>query len=448
MTVLKRGRLLYWFVRDLVKRYTRSLMIGFIVGFVVTLVALRFAPIIASSFFHPVDRIGIVGEATPSTLPPSIQKLLSMGLTTLTEDGSAAPGLASSWTAQEGGKVFIFNLGTALWHNDKPVIATDINYNIQGVTFQALDAKTVKATLPEAYSPFPTLVSKPLFQIGLVGAGAYKVGEIRLKGDAIDFLRLIPVRDQKLPNKNYSFYQTESQAITAYKRGDIDRIEEVSSTDLLKNWGKTTIEGTIKYDRIVGLYLNLHDSMLQDKNLREALAYATPEFPEEPAYSPIPKTSWAYNDNVKHFIYDETQAKKLLAAVKLPDNFPGFTITTFSQYVGQANQIAAAWKTLGISTKVQVSNQVDKNFQILLSAQDLPPDPDQYPFWHSQQTESNITGYVNLKVDKLLEDGRREMDQTKRKQIYADFQRYLVEDLPVIFLYHPKTYSVVRHSTQ
>lgn len=446
MTVLRRGRLLYWFARDLVKRYTRSLLFGFFIGLLVTLVTLRFAPIIISSFFRPVERIGIVGQITPSTLPASIQNLLSMGLTTLTDNGSAAPGLASSWVAQDGGKEFVFTLKKMSWHNGKEVQAEDINYNIQGVTFQAVDSKTVKATLPEAYSPFPTLVSKPLLQVGLRGAGPYKVGELRLNGDKINYLVLVPVFDQRMPLKTYTFYQTETQAIAAYKNGNIDSIEEVSSADLLKKWGQTVIEGKVIYDRIIGLYLNLRDPVLSDKVLRQTLAYATPEFSEEEAFSPIPKTSWAYYDAVRHFIYDNEQAKKNIANVKFPEKFSGLTITTFPQYVEQANKIADSWKTFGISTTVKVTNQVDEDFQILLSAQDLPPDPDQYPFWHSKQGQTNLTGYTNLKVDKLLEDGRREMDQEKRIKIYADFQRFLVEDVPVIFLYHPKTYSVVRRS--
>ncbi|HLD24400.1 MAG TPA: hypothetical protein VJB96_00640, partial [Patescibacteria group bacterium] len=77
-------------------------------------------------------------------------------------------------------------------------------------------------------------------------------------------------------------------------------------------------------------------------------------------------------------------------------------------------------------------------------AQDVPSDPDQYPFWHSTQSQTNVTGYSNVKIDKLLEDGRSELDQEKRKLIYADFQRRLVEDAPAIFLYYAKLYSIKR----
>ncbi|MCS7092795.1 MAG: peptide-binding protein, partial [Patescibacteria group bacterium] len=75
---------------------------------------------------------------------------------------------------------------------------------------------------------------------------------------------------------------------------------------------------------------------------------------------------------------------------------------------------------------------------------DIPLDPDQYSLWHSMQTESNISKYANPRIDKLLEDGRVTIDIQERKKIYLDFQRFLLEDAPCVFLYHPEYYSIVR----
>jgi len=44
----------------------------------------------------------------------------------------------------------------------------------------------------------------------------------------------------------------------------------------------------------------------------------------------------------------------------------------------------------------------------------------------------NILGYMNPKVDKLLEEGAKEIDPEKRKLIYMNVSKYLYEDLPVI----------------
>jgi peptide/nickel transport system substrate-binding protein len=446
MKVSKRLRFIVWFLHDLAKRYHRALFFGFIGGLIVSISIGRLAPIILSSFARSVERIAIIGEFSPSEVPLSIQKELSVGLTTLASDGSATPGIATSWIAEDGGKQFTFMLSEKTWHDGKPVKASQINYNISGVKLEALNDKTIRAILPEAFSPFPSLVSKPILQVGLKGMGAYKVERIKLKGGKLQTLRLAPAQNTALPKKHYHFYKTENMAVLAYKRGDVDRIEDVSSPDLLANWRQTTIRATVRYDRLVALYFNMKDPLLKDRNIRQALAFATPEFSEEKAFSPIQKTSWAYSDKVKQYSYDEAQARKLIESINFPDQFSELIISTFPQYISQAISISQSWNTLGIPAKIQIIHALDQNFQILLSAQDLPPDPDQYPFWHSK-SQANITGYANLKIDKFLEDGRSQTDQEKRKKIYADFQKTLVEDIPAIFLYHPKSYTIIRTSS-
>jgi peptide/nickel transport system substrate-binding protein len=44
--------------------------------------------------------------------------------------------------------------------------------------------------------------------------------------------------------------------------------------------------------------------------------------------------------------------------------------------------------------------------------------------------------YSNPRVDELLTEGRRELDQQKRKTIYAEVQRILADDLPYINLWY------------
>jgi len=43
--------------------------------------------------------------------------------------------------------------------------------------------------------------------------------------------------------------------------------------------------------------------------------------------------------------------------------------------------------------------------------------------------------FNNKKVDELLESGARELDQNKRKAIYSEYQKIIVDEVPVIFVY-------------
>ncbi|MBI2404943.1 ABC transporter substrate-binding protein [Candidatus Gottesmanbacteria bacterium] len=446
MRLFRRGRFFYWLARELSYKYTLWLTFGFIVGLAASIAFGRFLPLIVATWFSPIDRIGVIGEFTPSTLPLPIQQEISMGLTRIDPDGTPKPALASSWQVSEDGKTYFLGLRNDLvWHNGKPVEATGVNYNIKNVMFQVDGPHRLKVTLEEPYSPFLTILAKPIIQSGLGGLGPYKVVSIRLNGDKIQYLKLLPVSGSHLRPKEYRFYRTEAQAITAYKIGDVDILDDVSTPNELATWRNTQITRGTRSGRIVALFFNLRKEgdIVKEKPIRQALGYGLPEFSEERAYSPIAATSWAYNDNVRRFTHDISTAKRLLANAQIATS-SAITITTFSQYVDTAQKIADSWNAIGVKTTVKVENAVNGSWQVLLSAQDIPPDPDQYPFWHSTQTATNITGYSNLKVDKLLEDGRKEFDREKREKIYADFQRFLVEDAPALFLYYAPSFTIKR----
>lgn len=119
------------------------------------------------------------------------------------------------------------------------------------------------------------------------------------------------------------------------------------------------------------------------------------------------------------------------------------TIKTMKRYRSTADEIAKSWKNAGIQTNIEEVDSLPDNFQIFLGDFTPPSDPDQYSLWHSGQV-NNITRYKNLRIDKLLEDGRKTVNTNARKNIYLDFQKYLMEDAPASFLYFPHEYDVIR----
>lgn len=446
MTTFKRWRIFYLIIIELAQKYTKALFGGFIAGFVLSLLFWKLYPVIVKPFFVRIERVGVIGEFSPNSLPQSIQKELSIGLTTIAPNGSVLPGLADTWVATDSGKVFTFYLRSdATWHSGEPVTSKDVNYSIKSVSINALDPKTIRITLPTAYSPLPSLLAKPLFKSGLQGMGDYRVASIKLNGDKVTYLKLVPVNSKSpLLSKEYRFYRTEAAAILAYKMGDVDQLFDMSSPYDLNRWGKTKVTKKTSYNRIVSIYFNMSNPQFQDKDFRHALALAVPKLQAERAISPISKTSWAYTDKLKKYDTDLTLAKKTLGSAKGATESAALTLTTFASYADTAQAIADSWTSIGVPTKVKVVNTVTPEYELLLSGQDIPPDPDQYPFWHSTQSQTNITGFGNVKIDKLLEDGRQVIDAESRKKIYADFQRRIVEEAPVIFLYYPTVYSISR----
>jgi peptide/nickel transport system substrate-binding protein len=101
------------------------------------------------------------------------------------------------------------------------------------------------------------------------------------------------------------------------------------------------------------------------------------------------------------------------------------------------------FEKVGLSVNIKIfSSQNLKDFDFFLSIFQIPPDPDQYVFWHSTQKNAIFFGYKNVKVDKLLEDGRNTLDINQRKKIYQEYQKVIADDPPGLFLYHPYVYII------
>ena len=54
-----------------------------------------------------------------------------------------------------------------------------------------------------------------------------------------------------------------------------------------------------------------------------------------------------------------------------------------------------------------------------------------------------MTGYSNPEMDRLLDEGRRTVDLDKRKQIYAQVQRIIVQDVPAFYAWDRPFVSVI-----
>jgi peptide/nickel transport system substrate-binding protein len=106
-------------------------------------------------------------------------------------------------------------------------------------------------------------------------------------------------------------------------------------------------------------------------------------------------------------------------------------------------EIKNSWRSTWVSKSVFRLKQYDQdNYDVAIAYAGIPVDPDQYTYWHSTQTNGNITHLNNSRIDKLLEEGRQLFDPIERKQTYLDFQRYLLEESPAIFLSYPTVYNI------
>jgi peptide/nickel transport system substrate-binding protein len=188
------------------------------------------------------------------------------------------------------------------------------------------------------------------------------------------------------------------------------------------------------------------------------------------AINPLPPNVWSYTEDVKIYDYNPQLAKQLLAQAGYPN---GFTVefwvpesgSGMQQPVEMATAIQAYLAQVGITAKIQTwewGTYLDKVFQpdysqvaemhemswimdngdpddflyILLSGEQWPP------------AGFNDAFYKNEKVDRLLAQARRELDQEKRKSLYIEAQKLICEDSPWVWIDHAYEIFVMKAGIQ
>ena len=414
------------------RRFKALFALGIIIGFFSFLALAILIPSLSATHV----RQGMVGRFTADNIPYEITTKLSRGLTTVDDNGNVNPGLAKSWESPDGCKTWIFNLQeNIIWIDGKKLVANDINYIFNDAVVEIIDEKTIKYNLDSPFSAFPIIVSRPLFKKGLIGTSDWKIKTLSLSAGYLQKLIIVDKKGNKI---TYKFYPTEDRLRLGLKLGEIDLIENIQDPEPFDLWRTVDVKKVISYNNFVGIFLNTEDEKLADKSVRQSLAYAIDknEFEGVRALGPISPNSWGYNPQVKQYLKDLEKTKDLKDTK--------IVLSTLPNLLKVAEKIKIDWKEAGVETEIEVVSSIPEKYQAFLATVDIPKDPDQYSLWHSTQVSTNISKYKNPRIDKLLEDGRTELDQETRKKIYLDFQRFLVEDVPAIFLYHPTLYTISR----
>lgn len=445
-----RKRLIFWLIKAYIKKSGKTILLSFLLGllifFIITVSSKYLSKIIP---VYKKSSIGVVGAYTQDNLPSIITNKFSRGLTKINPDGSIEPDLASKWEIKDNGKTYLFYLKQNEYFSDGKLVTSDnIAYNFSNVSVERPEKFKIVYKLKDPYAPFLITVSRGVFEKGFIGVGNYRIEDIKLNGNFVQSLTMVSVKN-RFDTIKFQFYPTEETMKLAFLLGEISEISGMtnpsySNTSFLKN-SNVKIEKIANYNRLVTLFYNTSDSFLSDKKIRIGLSYALPDsyLDGRKAYLPYSPESIYYNSSVVDREQDYEHAKLLLDSSDSATSSASVTIKSLKRYENVAKEIAKSWKNIGIKTNLEIVDGLPDNFQIFLGDFTLPKDPDQYTIWHSGQN-NNISRYKNLRIDKLLEDGRKTVDVDKRKEIYMDFQKFLMEDVPASFLYFPYEYSVVR----
>ncbi len=215
---------------------------------------------------------------------------------------------------------------------------------------------------------------------------------------------------------------------------------------------------------IAWIELNLRKPPFDDKRFRQAVMYAIDRNQmrdtifsgfAKVATGPIHSSSPYYEPNVRRYDYDPAKAEALLDEMGLKKGANGVrtTIKLLGLPYGEVWNRAAestrqALRRVGIDVQLESTDAagwVDRlknwDFEMIMTYLTTLSDPAlgvSRTFLTDNQRKgvpfSNESGYSNPKVDELFNAAAGEIDDAKRKQLYSQVQKLLVDDAAVIWL--------------
>jgi len=201
---------------------------------------------------------------------------------------------------------------------------------------------------------------------------------------------------------------------------------------------------------------NFRDPRLRDRRVRRAIAYgidrativhAMLKDAARVATGMITPLSWAFDGNVMRYDYDPAKARGLLEAVGYGPEHPlRLVYKTTPEGRRLAETLQAMLRPIGVVLDIHINEWATfysdfgrGNFDIAASQWVGVNDPHQYEVVFGPAMTpphgSNRGAYENPQMDQLLAAGDVTLDQSARRQIYAQVQAIAAEDLPYISLW-------------
>lgn len=266
---------------------------------------------------------------------------------------------------------------------------------------------------------------------------------------------------------NFKVIQDHGTAWNALKKQEIDETLLASDT-WFREHSDPALNRIIDFRRFYTMNYNYiawneHNPLLADKRVRRALSMCIPtdsiindlyHGTARAMSAHFTPDSWAYNPSVPVIRYDPEGAKKILAGLGWTDkNGDGVLENGTQQFEldllalsGSATGrqlvqlVQDETKKIGIKLNVvmldgatAIQRILGGNYEAAYLSWDIDPDPDPYALFHSASAPphgQNFVYYSNPEADRLIDAARRELDHSKRKELYQQLHQVLFDDQP------------------
>jgi len=403
------------------------------------------------------------------------------------------PELAESWDIPDP-RTYVFHLHHgAKFHNGQPLTARDVKWTFDSVMQGKV--RTTKAAVyrpvdhidaPDDYTvvfhlkePFATLLWN--LSDGSVGIVPYgSTGEVSRHPIGSGPFRFISAEQDKevilernndywgekanLPRVRFAVVPDDTTRALELRKGSADVVSNALPFDTVVALEREKHLTILRGPGTMLSYLafNLRDPILKDVRVRQALAYAIDRRPilrylgrgfQRPAYSVLPPESWAYYGDVPRYDYNPEKARQLLEQAGYPlIDGTRFRLTMKTSIEGSTRLLAAVLQQqlsdVGITLDIRtfefatffsdVTHGAFQLYSLRWIGGNEDPDIFEYAFHSAKFTPNgaNRSFYSNPELDALINQARSQLDQNVRKQLYAQVQQILAEDLPYISLWY------------
>lgn len=396
------------------------------------------------------------------------------------------PGLAESWTTSDDQLTWTFTLRTGVtFHNGDAFTAEDVVYSFNRIiddklgasyrfsSVKKVSAKDDRTVVIELSQPAPNLLA----QIGgykgtaIVDKKNVESGEVKTKpvgtgpfslekytsGDAIT-LKANPTYwggAPKLDTVKFTFVPEPTVALANLQSGEVqwtDNLPPQQVESLQSNQDVTL--GIVPSNDYWYFATNNAKKPFDDPRVRQALAWAidrdaiteAAKFGQATVnQTAIPKTSkWFYD--YAPYSRDPAKAKQLLADAGVQDLSIDMMVTNeYPESVQAAQVMASQLAEVGVSLKIRtedfatwLDDQGKGKFDAFLLSWLGNIDPqDFYYGQHHSKGANNYQKFSDPQVDKLLDAGAQETDETKRKADYDQAAKRIVDLASYTYLYNP-----------
>jgi len=416
------------------------------------------------------------------------------GLVKTSDDGTAIePCLADSWDISEDGLTYTFHLKKGVKFSDgTPVTgedwvwsflrARDTKESIWKFSLTALkdvtapDDNTVILTLKEPWAPFladlamfNALVQKKAYyeKVGQeaysqkpIGTGPYVIKEWK-KGEYLLLEKNLYYHIKGLPKTDeikFVVVADSNTRILQLQAGQIDVATFVPFNKMkeLENDPQTKVVGFPSTETRTVVF-NHTKKPFDDLRVRLALEYATDKQAllnfilfgyGEVATTYTSKAGKYFNYGLKDRGYDIDKAKALLAEAGYPDGFETeFLLPSGNQVYEQlAILLKEQWSKIGVKVNIialevglAVTGYRTMNYEISVHHwTDDIPDPSQQAdrLFIPERTNCVWTGWRSDRAIELVKQGVREINPTKREQIYLELQQIYYDEVVEMSMFY------------